>query len=196
MRTAQPRDDVAELLRQGATYRAIRQQLGVSSHVISATRKAYNIPLPTGPGYRPPPEERARIEQRVAVLLLQGATYEAISAEVGLSQPTIMKIRLDWNIPKAVREPRPSRTVAAALALYAEPYGDGHVRWTGPYSGRMPTLFADSRSHNARRVAFREHHGREPVGYVLTDCGRSGCMAGAHLTDLLMRSAGQSGGES
>ncbi|MBP5922143.1 MULTISPECIES: hypothetical protein [Streptomyces] len=191
MRNEVPRADVAELLYQGATYDTVMRQLGVSAHVVSATRKAYKIPLPVGPGYRYSPEDKARLEQRVAVLLLQGATYDEISAEVGLSHPTIRLIRLDWNIPKAVR-PKPSRTVAQTLALYTETYGQGHVRWTGPYSGRMPQLFAEGRSHNARRVAFTAHHGRAPVGYTLSDCREPGCMAGPHLTDEPMRSTRRS----
>jgi uncharacterized protein YerC len=188
-RTPQPRADVAELLAQGATYRTIRQLLGVSGHVISATRKAHNIPVPAGPGRRPTPEERTHLTQRVTELLRQGATYKAISAEVGISQPTILRIRLASGTPLTRRDPRPGRTIAETMALYAEAHGDGHVRWTGPYAGRTPKLYANGRCYNARHVAFRSHHGRNPVGYVLTDCPETGCMAGPHLTDLPMRSA-------
>lgn len=184
---SKPRADVANLLRQGATYRTIAQQLGVSTHVVSATRKAYNIPLPTGPGYRPKPEERLRLTERVAALLRQGATYKAIRAEVGVSQPTILRIRRASNIPLTRRAPRPGRTISETLALYAEAYGDGHVRWTGPHAGRTPKLYAQGRCYNARHIAFRTQHGRDPVGYVLTHCPKSGCMAGPHLTDALMR---------
>ncbi|WP_405960572.1 helix-turn-helix domain-containing protein [Streptomyces sp. NBC_00024] len=180
-----PRADVAVLLRQGATYREIQQQLGACGHAISATRKAYRIPVP--PGRRLDPDRRVQVEQQVAKLLLQGATYQQIRDRVGVSQPTIVRIRRSWNIPVTVREPRPARTVEQALALYAQPYGDGHVRWAGPHAGRMPVLYAKSR-FNARHVTFRAHHGRDPVGYVLGGCTEPGCMAGAHLTDEPIRS--------
>jgi uncharacterized protein YerC len=184
-----PRADVAELLRQGATYAHINEQLGASSNTISATRKAYGIPLPTGPGRRLSPGDRERIEEQAAKMLLEGATLAQIRAAIGISAPTITRIRRERGIPKPVRPPRqPARTVAVTLALYGEAYGDGHLRWTGPHAGRMPTLSAEGRHFNARHVTFRQHHGRNPVGYVLTDCSEPGCMAGGHLTDFLIRS--------
>jgi uncharacterized protein YerC len=181
-----PRADVAEMLRQGATYREIHQQLGACSHAISATRKAYRIPLP--PGRRLDPERRAVVEQQVADLLLQGDTYQQVKAKAGVSQPTIVRIRRARNIPLAVRPPKPARTVEQALALHAQPYGDGHVRWTGPHAGRMPIVYAGGR-FNARHITFRAHHDRPPVGYVVGGCTEAGCLAGAHLTDELIRAA-------
>ncbi len=72
MRNDPARADVAELLRQGATYRTIMQQLGVSAHVIAATRRAFHIRIPAG--RRRLPEERVLLEKTVASLLLQGVT--------------------------------------------------------------------------------------------------------------------------
>lgn len=181
-----PRADVAILLRRGHTYRQIKQQIPVSDHVIAATRKAYRIPLP--PGRRIDPERRPVIEQQVADLLLQGDTYEQITIKVGVSQPTIVRIRRSRNIPVTIRPPQPARTVEQALALHAQPYGDGHVRWMGPHAGRMPILYAGGR-FNARHITFRAHHRRAPVGYVVGGCTVAGCLAGAHLTDELIRAA-------
>lgn len=193
MRTSRPRADVAELLRQGATYRQIKRRLNVSGHLIAATRRAYSIPLPDG--RRELSEQRVLLEQRVASLLLQGATYKTIGQTVGVSPPTVLRIRREWNIPAAVREPAPGRTVEETLARYTEPYGDGHVRWSGPHSGRTPSLYAEGRRYNARHVAFRAHHGRNPAGHVQAGCPETRCMAGAHLTDDVLRAAQPSGGE-
>ncbi|MEH0431241.1 hypothetical protein QBB34_33925 [Streptomyces stelliscabiei] len=185
-----PRADVADMLRQGATYREIHEQLGACSHAISVTRKAYRIPVP--PGRRLDPERKALVEQQVAELLLQGDTYQQIRARVGVSQPTIVRIRRARNIPVTPRPPQPARAVGQVIALHAQPFGEGHVRWTGPYAGRMPIVYAGGR-FNARHITFHAHHDRAPVGYVVGNCTEAGCLAGAHLTDELIRAAARSG---
>ncbi|MDX5569822.1 Lsr2 family protein [Streptomyces sp. ID05-04B] len=191
MTTAEAREDVAELLRQGATYRQIIGELGVAGHVVSATRRAYGIPLPVGPGRRRSPEDRAANEKRTIELLLGGATYQQIRDEVGITAPTIVAIRRKAGLPAPSRgrgAPAP-RTIADGLAANVEAHGDGHARWTGPMAGRMPQLHAEGDRFNARHVIFERHHGRPPVGYVISDCGDQACVAGAHLTDDAMRSA-------
>lgn len=174
------------MLRAGATTTRIRRQLHVTTGTITATRTAYNIPSPRPHGGRLSAEAKAVVVPRVLKMLRAGATYDEIKAEVGVSTATISRIRQQRNIPKATRT-RPSRTVAETFALYAEPYGEGHARWTGPISGRVPVLFGDGRSHNARRVAFCTRYGRAPVGYVRASCEESGCLAGDHLTDDVIR---------
>ncbi|WP_405909596.1 helix-turn-helix domain-containing protein [Streptomyces sp. NBC_00828] len=186
MKNYKPREDVAVMLRAGATTTQIVQQLHVASGTITATRTAYGLPAAQPNGGRLAPEARRVVVRRVAKLLREGKTYEEIRAEVGVSQPTICRIRKQLNIPLAKRT-RPSRTVAETLALYVEPYGAGHTRWTGPSAGRMPVLWADGREHNARHEAFRAHYGRAPVGYVRAACEEPACFGGSHLTDDLIR---------
>ncbi|MEV8124817.1 WhiB family transcriptional regulator [Streptomyces sp. NPDC085944] len=144
-------------------------------------------------GGRYTPEQRAVVERRTIELLRARASYSEIKAELGISAPTIIRIRRRAGLPPSGRTGSPpSRTKAAALAENVEPYGDGHARWTGPMSGRMAQLHAEQRRFNARRVVFEEHHGRAPVGYVRSNCGEQACFAGAHLTDDLMRNAAPS----
>ncbi|MEU1496096.1 hypothetical protein [Streptomyces sp. NPDC005732] len=185
----EPRDDVAAMLRRGATYGEIRAELGVSSHVIAATRKAHRIPTVRGTsGYRPTPEERADNERRTVAMLLAGATYRQVKAEVGISEPVVARIRREAGLPApGNRLAGTGRTPAEALARHSEAYGDGHVRWTGSMAGRMPQLCSKGRKLNARRVAFEEHWGRPPVGYVIPSCSERECMAGGHLADAPMR---------
>ncbi|MFI1723887.1 histone-like nucleoid-structuring protein Lsr2 [Streptomyces sp. NPDC020489] len=182
-----PREDVAELLRAGHTYASIKAELGVSSHTISAIRRAREIPTPdSGPGRRPSPERRAEIERHTVALLRAGASYNEIKAQVGISAPTIVRIRREAKIPAPSRTgARPARSTADALTTYIEPYGAEHSRWTGPWAGRMPQLFAEGRRFNARHVVFERHHGRPPVGYVRSTCVDLPCMTGAHLADTL-----------
>jgi uncharacterized protein YerC/transposase-like protein len=187
--TTEPREDVAAMLRDGATYQQIKAKLGASSYTIAATRRAYGIPLPAGPGYRPSPEQRAANEKRTIELLLGGATYREITDEVGISAPTIIAIRRDAGLPApGHRGTRQPRTVEEGLTGAIEEYGDGHARWVGPVYRRSLQLHAEGRRLNARHVLFEQHHGRPPVGYVRSNCGDQACVAGAHLADDVLRS--------
>ncbi|WP_225080473.1 hypothetical protein [Streptomyces sp. CoT10] len=191
--TAQPREDVAAMLRAGATYRAIREQLGVGHGVIRKTRTTYDIPTPRRLGPRGA-ELRAATERRypkVVAMLRAEATTRQITAATGVSAPTLVRIRRILDIPVPARNMRTLRTIPEGLALYVEPYGDGHARWTGPYAGDQPQLCAGGRRHSARREAFRAHHDRPPVGTVQEDCDEPGCIAGAHLTDQTIRDEAQ-----
>lgn len=183
MTRATPREDIAVMLREGATYAVIIAALKVSARTIAATRRAYQIPVrESGFGYRPGPDAKARIVEQTAAMLRAGATFQEIRAAVGITQPTIIRIRRKLGIPRSVRG-WPERTVAQVLALHTQPYGEGHARWTGPWSGRRPTINAGGLVYNARREIFRAHHGRDPVGYVQTTCREARCLAGAHLRD-------------
>ncbi|MDT0476218.1 WhiB family transcriptional regulator [Streptomyces sp. DSM 41014] len=188
-RSPEPREDVAELLRAGLSQRQTARRLGVSPAVVVATRNAFQIPRPTGAGYRYSPEQRAAIEGRTLQLLRAGASFDEIRAEVGISAPTILRIRRAAALPPSGRTGRrPARSVEEALLLHITPYGDGHAAWTGPTAGRMPKLYADGRSCNARAAVFEQHHGRPPSGYIRAGCDEQTCIAGAHLTDDVLRS--------
>ncbi|WP_435218360.1 WhiB family transcriptional regulator [Streptomyces sp. bgisy034] len=188
VRPVSPREDVAEMLRAGATQRQITEKLDVSTTVIAATRKAYAIPYQKGPGFRYTPEQRAEKDRRVAEMLRAGASYSEITAETGVGAPTISTIRKREGLPTAKgRNGQPARSKAEAIAANVEPYGEGHARWTGPMTGRMPQLSAEGDRFNARHEVFAAHHGRRPVGYVRTSCAEDGCIAGAHLVDDTLR---------
>ncbi|MFC8521148.1 WhiB family transcriptional regulator [Streptomyces sp. NPDC057257] len=138
-----PREDVAELLRQGHTQRQIMADLKVSHRVVIATRKAYKIPYRKGQGFRYSPEQRAENERRTIELLRRGATCQQVMDEVGISPPTIVAIRRKAGLPTPDNKPGvPARSRAEALARNSEPHGDGHVRWTGSRAGRALQLNA------------------------------------------------------
>ncbi|EGX60135.1 hypothetical protein SZN_09441 [Streptomyces zinciresistens K42] len=184
---ASQREGVAAMLRAGATHRQIMDELHVTSRTITETRTAYAIPYRQGPGFRYSPQQRAQNEQRTLELLRAGASYSEITEQVGISAPAILKIRRAAGLKAPARRPPPPQTRAQALAARLEPYGDGHARWTGTWSGRMPQLYAEKGRFNARHTAFEQHHGRPPAGYVRSGCTEGACMAGAHLTDDLVR---------
>lgn len=185
------RADVAELLRANVPYRQIRARLGVGNMTITATRKALGMP-PGTPGGRPlAPTERATATERrhpqAAAMLRSGATYSQIQAALGISRPTIRRIRRTLNIP--VPERPTARTTTEALAHHSTPAGDGHTHWDGPHTASTPQLWAEGRAFSTLRIAFHAHHGREPQGPVRRNCQDPDCITGAHLTDRRLRQA-------
>ncbi|WP_051851904.1 hypothetical protein [Streptomyces sp. NRRL F-5650] len=138
------------------------------------------------------PPAQAGLHAAIAELLRAGATYEEIRKELGGgSYRTISQVRRAEDIP-VIPRPRASHTPEATYARYAEPYGDGHARWTGAWAGRMPQIQhpgpnGKGRKESALRVAFRMLYGREPTGYVRASCLESGCVAAGHLADREMR---------
>jgi uncharacterized protein YerC len=179
-----PREQVAVLLHAGATYEQVKETTGACSGIVAATRRAYSIPVPKRHNTRLAPDEREVIVGRVEAMLLDGAPYDHIGQVVGVSPPTVKRIRDALHFPEA-RPMRPSWTVAEALEVHTQAYGDGHARWTGPMAGRMPQLCAEGRKLNARRAAFEQHHGRSPTSYVRAVCTDTACIAGAHLADAV-----------
>ncbi|MEY2249262.1 hypothetical protein AB8A21_41175 [Streptomyces sp. BF23-18] len=180
--TKQQLDDaIAGLLRAGATYTVITEQLGVGRCRIVRVRDQYGITLPPGRAKRTRSELDA-VTPKVLDMLRVGATIEAIYRETHVSRNRIVELRKrhQVSVPKRTY---PSRTFAQALALHTEPFGDGHLRWIGPSRGRTPVLYAEHGCHNARHVIFRRRYGCAPLGYVRTTCTAPGCIADDHLAD-------------
>lgn len=184
------RKDVADLLRAGATYAQIKQQLHVTQSTISRTRTVLQIPLPAGRTRRSREEMTAARAQAIA-MLRAGATSKQVYEATRVGPNDIARLRRQHNIPVPARDPnRAARhTVDEAFALHARDTDDGHVLWTGPRSGRSCDLIASGRRYNARRIAFRRHRGRDPQGRLWRTCDEPACIAGAHHTDRLIRQA-------
>lgn len=87
-----PRQDIADMLRAGAAYRHIQQQLHVSPNCIALTRKAFGIPLPS-------PRRRNRIHpdtrKTIINMIKKGSSTAQILGRTGVSNSTIRRIRRD-----------------------------------------------------------------------------------------------------
>ena len=186
-------EQIAAMLREGATYAAIRERLGVGHATIAKTRTPLGIPTPPGRAGRR--TGSADTDARIAAMLRDGATYAAIREQLGVCSQRITGIRVRESIPlpdnRPGRRPYGVRTPEQALAHYSQPAPDGHTHWTGPTDGSKPKLWHGPRALNPLRVAFRLHHGREPQGHVRPGCTDPQCIAGGHLTDRTIREANQ-----
>ncbi|QFR00738.1 hypothetical protein F9278_36295 [Streptomyces phaeolivaceus] len=186
------RDQVADMLRTGATARQIRAALGVSTRIVTEVRKDRGIPIPAGRGGGRSPDPA--LHDRIAQLLHAGHTYDEIQAQTGgTSTATIAAVRKERRIPlppgRHNHTGQPARTPEQALHHHSRPAPDDHTDWTGPTQGHsLPVLWSAGR-HNALHIAFRLHHGRQPTGYVRRTCTHPGCITGAHLNDRRIRQA-------
>ncbi|MEU6491115.1 hypothetical protein ABZ890_12060 [Streptomyces sp. NPDC046984] len=190
------RQDIAEALRAGHTYRQIREQFRVSSKLIAHIRKTLDIPVPKRTK-RPitPAEQLAWMTQRhsrAIAMLRAGATYAEVTRETGTTAPTLVRLRklLQIPLPRHRAEGGKGWTITEAFAYHTQPYGDGHLRWTGHVSTRgQRVLCAGSERRSPLRVSFHLHHRRDPIGKLLPSCEEPDCIAGRHLTDNRIREA-------
>ncbi|MFM9589712.1 Trp family transcriptional regulator [Streptomyces scabiei] len=189
------RDQVADMLRAGATSQQISKALNVSTRIVTEVRQDHGIPLPPGRGGGHAPD--AALRDQIAALLRAGATYDQIHEQTGAGTSTIARVRKDRAIPLPQgRQSRttytPALTPEQAFAHYSKPTPEGgHTDWTGPVQGnRLPVVWSAGR-HNALHLAFRLHYGRDPVGRInrARTCKHPGCITGAHLTDRRLREA-------
>jgi uncharacterized protein YerC len=189
------RDQVAAMLREGATAQQISQVLSVSTRIVTEVRQDRAIPLPPGRGGGHQPDNALR--DQIAALLHAGATYDQIRQQTGAGTTTIARVRKERAIPLPHGRPNrthtPALTPEQALTHHSRPREDGHTDWTGPFQGRHTPVIWSGGRHNALHLAFRLHHGRDPVGRInrARTCTHPGCITGAHLTDHTIRQAHQ-----
>lgn len=72
----------------------------------------------------------------------------------------------------------PAATLEAKWQARTVPAAGGHLLWTGCSYLRIRGVM-----YKPARIAFALRTGREPVGYVLPECGLHGCVAPAHVED-------------
>lgn len=132
-----------------------------------------------------------KIRADIAELLHAGVPLSHICRQLHVATLTVQRTReaLGLPAPKACRV-LPA-TLEAAFQQHTRPLPDGHVEWTGHINGTAPQVTFQGTAYPARRLAFRYHHGREPIGKVLPapDCEVRGCVAGPCLTDQQIRQA-------
>ncbi|WP_432032762.1 hypothetical protein [Streptomyces antibioticus] len=182
-------EQIAAMLRDGATHQQIKTTLRVGGDSITRARTTQNVPYVPRTGDDLRAHLTRRYPQAIA-MLRAGATRQTITATTRISTATLTKIRKAFDLP-APKRPRPTSTIPQVLARHLQPYGDGHARWTGPQTGTKPELNAGGRRYSARRQAFAAHHGRTPEGRVTATCTEPRCIAGAHLADDIIRTQQQ-----
>ncbi|MDX3345982.1 hypothetical protein PV387_23120 [Streptomyces sp. ME02-6987-2C] len=111
---------------------------------------------------------------------------EAVSQRLGCARRSVAKVRADLGLQPYIVERRGGWTLADYEALTV-PLRGGHRRWRGRHSSDGVPMAG--RALTAYRLAFRLHHDRPPVGWVIGTCSLKRCVAGAHLEDDVLRAA-------
>lgn len=130
-----------------------------------------------------------KIREDIAERLRAGMPLIHIVRELHVATLTVQRTREVLGLPA----PKTCRVLPATLEeafrRYERPAKDGHIEWAGPFSSGAPKLVFEGSLYYARRLAFRFHHGREPVGRVTHSCDVKDCVAGACVEDKPMRAA-------
>lgn len=126
--------------------------------------------------------------EQIARALRTGASDSAIARELRADRHRVTAIRQSNGYPRTPRQPF---TLNEKWQHYTRPAMGGHLEWTGERQSTSgsPVLRYREHSVSPAAVAFRIRHGREPVGYVMADCGLHHCIAPDHVEDELLRTA-------
>ncbi|MFF4576884.1 hypothetical protein ACFY15_00505 [Streptomyces sp. NPDC001373] len=124
-----------------------------------------------------------KIRADIAEMLRDGLTDRQIEKQAHVCHTTVAAARKDLGIPVCRGGARTTVSLAEAILMRSEPAGDGHRRWTGQLSAKVPVLRWHGRRTTAYRAAFIAHNHRAPVGIVQPGCGKSWCVAPAHMDD-------------
>lgn len=125
--------------------------------------------------------------ERIARLLKEGPVSNREAARrLRASTGTVAKVRADLGMAPYVVH-RSEGWTARDYEELSVPLRGGHVRWRGRHSPTGAPMAG--KELTAYRLAFRLHHGRDPVGRVTGTCRMKRCVAGAHLADAVVRAA-------
>ncbi len=106
----------------------------------------------------------------------------ALDAAGGSLEPGAPAVR------RGGRRPAVGETWRDAVDRHTVAVEGGHLHWTGATGANgTPVVAVGGQVETGYRLAFRWHHGREPVGQVRPTCGYGGCMTGGHLADRQLR---------
>ncbi|WEH40770.1 hypothetical protein [Streptomyces sp. AM 2-1-1] len=120
-------------------------------------------------------------EADIVTLLRQGLSNSAIVRELRCDKNRVRRLRTHHGIPAVLLQPL---TLEEKWKTKTRQVEDGHVEWTGSRgSAGTPVLAYRAKLHTAASIAFRIRTGRDPVGYVLPECGREHCVAQEHVED-------------
>ncbi|MEV6738614.1 hypothetical protein AB0N14_17465 [Streptomyces sp. NPDC051104] len=127
---------------------------------------------------------RAALWEQIARLLKsEDVSNTEAAVRLGVDRRFVARVRADLGLPQYQRPP--VRWTQERFDQMTRQLRGGHRRWLGRTSPDGVPMA--SRDESAYRVAFRLHHGRDPVGRVEGTCTRKRCVAGGHQRDDVMR---------
>lgn len=133
-------------------------------------------------------ERSERWEAVARLLKTEPLSNREIAGRLHVGTRFVAEVRADLGLPRFGRHLRVwtredyERTTVQLRG--------GHRLWRGRRTANGSPI--TSRGETAYKLAYRLHHGREPVGRVGPVCIRKFCVEGAHLHDQALRDAAAS----
>jgi DNA invertase Pin-like site-specific DNA recombinase len=173
------REEILQLLGEGHTDAAVREQTGADLRTIARMRAEGKFGAATivRRGIRVHPKD-AEIRE----LLHRGRSNNAIAEQLGVDRAAVRRIRKEVGIPSPAPQPL---SLEEKWKERTRPLEGGHLEWTGQRvnASRSPVLHYKGEYHSPTSIAFRIRTGRDPVGYAIADCGMRQCVAPDHVED-------------
>ncbi len=130
----------------------------------------------------PAPPNATRTD--IVAMLRDGHSNTRIMRELRCDKQRVTRIRAELGLPAFVPREQ-TRTLEEKWATHTRPVDGGHLEWTGEHvnTAGTPVMRYKEESYSPAAIAFTIHHGREPQGYVKTDCDLKHCVAPGHVND-------------
>ncbi|MFF7147546.1 hypothetical protein ACFZAO_05665 [Streptomyces griseoaurantiacus] len=132
-----------------------------------------------------------KLRSEVIAALQAGEAVASIARRLHVDAHAVRHTRNSLGIPPTVSGRPAADSVEELFHRYTQPADDGHAQWTGPLQNGYPRLTYQGHGYSARQLAFRIHHGRDPIGRYGPDCGRHACVEPAHMADRIVRERNQ-----
>ncbi|WP_282698047.1 hypothetical protein [Streptomyces sp. CC208A] len=130
-------------------------------------------------------QDRAGRLRLATEMLAAGHSAHAVIRRYQLSFERVRSLRDELGLPPHQPGTKPE-SINDTFRRRAVPTDDGHLLWpTSDYHIRT----VEGAAMSARQHAFRQKHGRAPVGNVTAGCGTPRCVHPDHVEDRPMREA-------
>lgn len=139
------------------------------------------------------PPSRAQLaakHARVRELAAANHTTADIARALGMDRRDVRKIRNASGLPATLGYEQQPLTLTEKWTERTRPLDGGHLEWTGERqsTSRTPVMRYRGKAYSAAAIAFRIHHGTDPIGQAFAGCGLKHCVAPDHIDDTARRS--------
>jgi hypothetical protein len=120
----------------------------------------------------------------IIAMLRDGHSNGRIMRELHCDKQRVRRIRAELDLP-AYAPVEQTRTLEEKWQTFVRPVDGGHLEWVGERvnAAGTPAMRYKDGSYSPAAIAFRIKHGRDPVGYVLSECDLPQCVAPGHVDD-------------
>ncbi|MFE3031527.1 hypothetical protein ACFXKY_07750 [Streptomyces canus] len=170
--------EIRELLEDGHTDAEIRRRTGADVKMIARMRAEGSYGKATITIRKPRRHPR---ETEIRALLREHSNA-GIASLLRVDRAAVRRIRKQAGIPCPATS---YATPEEKWQAHVRPVDGGHLEWTGEHGkvSGTPAMRHKGASYSPAAIAFRIRRGRDPQGYVKSECGFKQCVAPDHVDD-------------